>query len=468
VVEGTGPRVSLGEEIGREVEDLLDGGRNGGVFELGGVRGPEGAADDGALLDPRRDHDGGHPDAEAVELEEEGRRAPDAVGAGHAGGGRGDVVVEATVLVVGDDEQRLVPLRAGPERLVHVLDETLPVGDVVRRVVVVGGGPREVEVPGLDDGERREDAASGVFLEGGVVAVEGAGGVAERAEAAVEEHGGDGLEVDGEVVAVGGEGLEDCALRVAEEEVELVVRDGAAGGGRVEEQPVGLRGPRDGGEPAVEDGELGRECGEDREEGGAEGAHHGGGEDRVDGERAADEARHGGLRLRSGGGDVAEHLLQDVLEGVARVVGDDEVGVGGHADGGCGVGIGVALRAVEPVDGEAQQAAHPAQHVVERPVLQRQHHHVLYGAGAAGAGGIGPAVGGEEEQEQEEERQRTAARRCGCHVRYGACSTKWQPCSCGSKKMEPARKVGMGWRPLAAFARSPFSVSSAMDASKRL
>jgi hypothetical protein len=37
------------------------------------------------------------------------------------------------------------------------------------------------------------------------------------------------------------------------------------------------------------------------------------------------------------------------------------------------------------------------------------------------------------------------------------------------EKMEPGREVvGMGCRPLAAFAWSPFSVSSAMDASKRL
>ena len=36
VVEGTDPRISLIEDIRREVEYLLVGGRNGGVLELGG------------------------------------------------------------------------------------------------------------------------------------------------------------------------------------------------------------------------------------------------------------------------------------------------------------------------------------------------------------------------------------------------------------------------------------------------
>jgi len=63
VLECAGPRIPFGEEIRREVEDLLEGGGwpgiEDGVLELGGVGGPDGAADDGALVGPRRDHDGG-------------------------------------------------------------------------------------------------------------------------------------------------------------------------------------------------------------------------------------------------------------------------------------------------------------------------------------------------------------------------------------------------------------------------
>ena len=57
MLECAGPHIPFGEEIRREVEDLLEGGgwpgMEDGVLELGGV----GAADDGALVGPRRDHD---------------------------------------------------------------------------------------------------------------------------------------------------------------------------------------------------------------------------------------------------------------------------------------------------------------------------------------------------------------------------------------------------------------------------
>ena len=294
MLEGARPRIPPGEEVGAEVEYLLDGGRDGGVLVLGRGRWPSRRPPHHRPFpDPRRHHDGGHPDAEAVEPEEEGQRATDGVGAGDADIGRRDVVVEAAVLVVGDDEQCVVPLRARPQRLVDVLDQPLAVGDVVRRVVVVGGRAGEVEVAWLDDGERREEAPAGVVAEGGVVAAEGAaGGVGDGAEAAVEEGGGDGLEVDPVVEGVGGEGVKDGALRVAAEEVPLVVGDGAVGGGGVEEQPVGLRGPRDGGEPAVEHREGGGQRGEGREPRRGEPPHDGVGQERAHGDGAADEARH--------------------------------------------------------------------------------------------------------------------------------------------------------------------------------
>src|SRR4029078_12753026 len=53
--------------------------------------------------------------------------------------GRHDVVVEAAVLVVGDDEQRVLPVRAVDERVVELEHELLAGEDVRRRVVVVRG-----------------------------------------------------------------------------------------------------------------------------------------------------------------------------------------------------------------------------------------------------------------------------------------------------------------------------------------
>ena len=126
-----------------------------------------------ARLDPWRDEYGRDADAEAVEGEADGRRADNAVGAGHAGDGGGDVVEESAVLVVGDDEEGLAPLRARPERLVDLLDEALAVGDVVRGVVVVAREERlEVQVALLDDDVVGELALLAVPLEGQVVGVE--------------------------------------------------------------------------------------------------------------------------------------------------------------------------------------------------------------------------------------------------------------------------------------------------------
>lgn len=90
-------------------------------------------------LNPRRNHDGGHPDTEPIEPEVEGRWSDNAVGAGDAVDRSGYVVVKPAVLVVGDDEEELVPLGAGPQGLVHLFHKLLALGDVVGRVVVIAG-----------------------------------------------------------------------------------------------------------------------------------------------------------------------------------------------------------------------------------------------------------------------------------------------------------------------------------------
>ena len=74
------------------------------------------------LLDPGGDGDGRDADAQLVKGETVRGHfavARDAVVRGH------DVVVETAVLIVGDDEQRLFPLGAGAQSLVHLLDQLL-------------------------------------------------------------------------------------------------------------------------------------------------------------------------------------------------------------------------------------------------------------------------------------------------------------------------------------------------------
>src|SRR4051812_16415471 len=88
----------------------------------------------GALLNPGRDEEAGHAHPEPIKLEVVRVRANNPIRLRHFDDRRGNMVIEATMLIIGDDESRLVPLRARPQRLVDLLDKSLSPGDVVRRV----------------------------------------------------------------------------------------------------------------------------------------------------------------------------------------------------------------------------------------------------------------------------------------------------------------------------------------------
>ncbi|KAF7045354.1 hypothetical protein CFC21_054466 [Triticum aestivum] len=279
------------------------------------------------------------------------------------------------MLIIGDDESRLVPLRARPQCLVDLLDKPLAPGDVVRRVVVVGRKLLAIEVPLLDDDVIGQLAPGGVELEPEAVLVE-LEEVLEPAEALVEERGRDVLVVDAEGEAVLLEAVEDGLLREAVDEVLAGVEGEAVGGGGVDEEPVGLRGGGHGREPAVEDGELVGERGVDGDGVGREAAHDVLRHAEAHAARVLREARHRGRDCRGVGG--AEDLLADVLEAVAGV-GVDVAGLVGDEDlrgGGVGRVEAVGLLAGEPVDVGAA-GAEPAEDVVEAAVLHDHHHHRL-------------------------------------------------------------------------------------------
>jgi hypothetical protein len=82
------------------------------------------------------------------------------------------VVIEAAVLVVGDEQQRLVPARAVADGVVDVLDELLAERDVVVGVLAVAGrsparleegvlGQRPGRGVGLESGEQPEAGIRG-------------------------------------------------------------------------------------------------------------------------------------------------------------------------------------------------------------------------------------------------------------------------------------------------------------------
>merc|ERR1711865_617225 len=82
-----------------------------------------GEGDKRALLDERRDDHSGDPNAESLILET--LLSADAIRRGHALLRRANMIVEATVLVVSDNQKSVFPLWATTESLVDVLDPAL-------------------------------------------------------------------------------------------------------------------------------------------------------------------------------------------------------------------------------------------------------------------------------------------------------------------------------------------------------
>lgn len=285
------------------------------------------------------------------------------------------MVIESTMLIIGDDQSSLVPLRTRSQRLIHLLDEPLPPRYVVRGVVIVCREHLAIEVPLLNHRVIRQLSPLGVKLELEAVLVE-LDEVLEAAEALVEERGRDVLVVDAKGQAVLLEAIEDGLLREAMDEVLAGIEGEAMGGRGMDVEAIGLGGGGHGGEPPVEHGELVGEGGVDRHGLRLEPAHDVLRHAEAHPAGVLGEAGHGG---RHGGGvGGAEDLLADVLEAVAGV-GVDVAGLVGDEDlrGGRVGGVeAVGLRAVEPVDVGAG-AAEPPEDVVEAPILHHHHHHRL-------------------------------------------------------------------------------------------
>ncbi|ONK76811.1 uncharacterized protein A4U43_C02F80 [Asparagus officinalis] len=138
------------------------------------------------------------------------------------------MVIEPAVLIVGNEQRSLIPLRAGPQRLINLLDKPLTSSYVVGRVVVIGGVEIQVKVLLLDDSVVGQFPGAGVALEGELVVVE-VNYVLELAKALEEEDGGDILVVDAEAEAVLLERIKDGLLGEAVDEVPADVAGGAVG-----------------------------------------------------------------------------------------------------------------------------------------------------------------------------------------------------------------------------------------------
>ena len=118
------------------------------------------------LADPRRDQQGRDPPAKTIELERVLAAVRRILSVGQVirsdGQRRRDVVVETTSLIEGENEESLIPLRAGPECIVHILDEGLTLRDQPGRVHGVGALAAAGRV---DEAELRQLAGSRIGVE---------------------------------------------------------------------------------------------------------------------------------------------------------------------------------------------------------------------------------------------------------------------------------------------------------------
>lgn len=119
-----------------------------------------------ALGSVGRDQPGGHTATETVEVESVGLSVGGSLSVGLVVGAnskRGlDVVEETTGLVEGQKEESLLPLRAGAEGVVHLLDQDLAERDVAGGVHRVGVGSA---AGGVDVRELGQEAEVGVLVE---------------------------------------------------------------------------------------------------------------------------------------------------------------------------------------------------------------------------------------------------------------------------------------------------------------
>lgn len=88
------------------------------------------------LFNPRRDHDRWDPYTQAVKCEEEGFWADYPIRAWDTLYWCWNMIKEATMLIVGDDEQGFIPLRAGANGFIDLLDKQLPLVDIMGWVII--------------------------------------------------------------------------------------------------------------------------------------------------------------------------------------------------------------------------------------------------------------------------------------------------------------------------------------------
>ena len=103
-----------------------------------------------STLDPWRDEDGRNSDPEPVKPEVIWLWTNNIIWAGDTGDGGGHVIVKATMFIIYNYEQDVVPLGTRSQCLINVLDKFLALGNIMGGVIIVRRQELGVEIALFD------------------------------------------------------------------------------------------------------------------------------------------------------------------------------------------------------------------------------------------------------------------------------------------------------------------------------
>lgn len=125
----------------------------------------------GALFNPRWYSNRRNPNSQPVKCEVKRFWPHNPIRAWYPTNRSRHMIVEPAMLIVRDQEQGFVPLRARPQRFVHLLHQHLSMVHVMRRVIIISWEQLSVRVPLLHHNITRQLPCICMFLKRQVVRV---------------------------------------------------------------------------------------------------------------------------------------------------------------------------------------------------------------------------------------------------------------------------------------------------------
>ncbi len=108
------------------------------------------------------------------------------------------MIMEATMLIIGDEEESLIPLRTSTKRFVDFFDERLTLCDIMNGMIIIGSVGQDVEVLGLDHSVIGKHSVSRILEKRKLVRMEIVQDILQLSQVSVEQSVGNLLVIDPE------------------------------------------------------------------------------------------------------------------------------------------------------------------------------------------------------------------------------------------------------------------------------